>query len=91
MQYYMIEWNHEEADEPWRLYLEMDRQGNLKRKIEAYRIGIYEVFDSPDTPPIDLRQLAGNSGYLSDITRIQFEDIWEQAQQAPDNFMGMFF
>ena len=25
MQYYMIQWDHEEEDEPWRLYLEMDR------------------------------------------------------------------
>ena len=22
MQYYMIEWDHEEEDEPWKLYLE---------------------------------------------------------------------
>ena len=33
MQYYMIEWEHEEEDDPWRIFLEMDRTGSLCRKI----------------------------------------------------------
>ena len=27
MQYYVIEWDHEEPDEPWKLYLELDSRG----------------------------------------------------------------
>ena len=37
MQYYMIEWDHEEADDPWRLFLELDDKGSLRRKIEVFR------------------------------------------------------
>ena len=38
MQYYMIQWDHEEEDEPWRLYLEMDSRGSLRRKVEDLRL-----------------------------------------------------
>ena len=33
MQYYMIEWDHEEEDEPWQLYLELDSRGCPRRKV----------------------------------------------------------
>lgn len=92
MQYYMIEWDHEEQDEPWRVYLEMDRYGCLCRKVEAYRIGIYETFEDLDTPPMDPRELAGSEGHISKITRAQFDDIWTHSREtASGGFMGMYF
>ena len=60
MQYYMIEWENEEMDDPWRLYLELDRYGCICRKVEAYRVGIYETFEAPEDTPVDPQQLAGS-------------------------------
>ena len=91
MQYYMIEWDHEEPDEPWKLYLELDSRGCLRRKVEVYRIGLYEPFDDLATPPMDPRQLAGEDGNVTALNRVQFEDIREQSRQMPDGFMGMYF
>ena len=91
MQYYMIEWDHEEPDEPWKLYLELDSRGCLRRKVEVYRVGLYESFDDLDTPPVDPRQLAGPEGSVTQLNRAQFADIWEQSREMPDGFMGMFF
>ena len=91
MQYYMIEWDHEEPDEPWKLYLELDSRGCLRRKVAVYRVGLYESFDDLDTPPVDPRQLAGEEGDVASLNRIQFDDVWEQSRQMPDGFMGMYF
>ena len=91
MQYYMIEWDHEEPDEPWRLFLEMDRTGSLCRKVEAFRVGVYESYEELDTPPMDPRELAGSEGNLRKITRAQFDEIWEQSRQMRGGFMGMFY
>ena len=91
MQYYMIEWDHEEPDEPWRLFLEMDRSGSLYRKVEVFRVGIYEVYEDLDTPPMDPRELAGSEGNVSKITRVRFEEIWDQGRQMRGGFMGMFY
>ena len=91
MQYYMIEWEHEEDDEPWRIYIEMDRYGCLCRKIEAYRVGVYETFDELDTPPTDPREIAGSEGHITQLNRVQFEDMWTQSREMPDGFMGMYY
>ena len=91
MQYYVIEWDREEEDEPWRLYLELDSRGSLRRKVEVYRIGLYQPCDDLDTPPVDPRQLAGSEGSVTQLTRAQFADIWEQSREMPDGFMGMFY
>lgn len=91
MQYYMIEWEHEEEDEPWRVYLEMDRTGSLCRKIEVFRMGIYQTYEDLDTPPMDPREIAGAEGNVMKLTRAQFDDMWEQSREMPDGFMGMFF
>ena len=55
MQYYMIEWDHEEEDEPWKLYLELDSRGCPRRKVEVFRVGVYQSFDDLDEPPTDPR------------------------------------
>ena len=91
MQYYMIEWDQEAEDEPWQLYLELDSRGTIRRKVDSYRVGVYESFDDLDTPPVDPRQIAGSEGHVTDLNRAQFDDIWDQSRQMPDGFMGMFY
>ena len=91
MQYYMIEWEHEEEDEPWKLYLELDSRGGPRRKVEAYRVGLYPSDADLDEPPMHPRQAAGSEGNVTALNRVQFDDIWEQSRQMPDGFMGMFF
>lgn len=91
MQYYMIEWEHEEADDPWRLFLELDHQGCIRRKIEVFRIGVYEAYEDLDTPPVDPREIAGAEGHVNNINYYQFEDMWSQAREVCDSFMSMFF
>ena len=47
-----------------------------------------------DVPfPEDLRTVAGPAGECRAraITRQLFQEIWNQAQERPDGFMGMFF
>lgn len=91
MQYYMIEWEHEEADDPWRLFLELDDKGSLRRKIEVFRIGVYEPYEDLDTPPVDPREMAGPEGHVTGINYYQFEDMWTQAHELSEGFMSMFF
>ena len=40
---------------------------------------------------MDPRQLAGSEGSVTQLTRAQFADIWEQSREMPDGFMGMFY
>lgn len=91
MQYYMIEWDHEDFDEPWRVYLELDDHGALCRRVDAYRMGLYEAYEDLNTPPMDPREIAGGDGNLSPLNRIQFQDIWDQSQQTPSDMMGLFY
>ena len=91
MQYYVIEWDREEEDEPWRLYLELDSRGSLRRKVEVYRIGLYQPFDDLDTPPVDPRQRAGSEGSVTPLPRAQLADVGVQSREMPDGFMGMFY
>ena len=53
--------------------------------------GTSETEDDLDTPPIDPRELAGSEGHITEITRAQFEDYWDQSREMPDGFMGMYF
>jgi hypothetical protein len=91
MQYYMIEWEHEEPDDPWRLFLELDHQGRINRKIEVFRIGVYEAYENLESPPVDPREIAGAEGRVNDINYYQFEDTWSQAREVCDSFMSIFF
>lgn len=92
MQYYQIEWDHEDFDEPWRLFLELDSHGALCRKVEVYRVGLYEPTDDINDPtPVDPQQLAGDSGNVTALTRVQFEDVWDQSREMPQGFMGMYY
>ena len=91
MQYYMIEWDHEEEDEPRKLSLALDSRGCPRRQVEAPRVGLHQSYDDLDWPPMGPLQAAGSEGNVTALNRVQFDDIWEQSRQMPDGFMGMFF
>ena len=91
MQYYMIEWDHEEPDDPWRLFLELNHDGRINRKVEVFRIGVYEAYENLESPPVDPREIAGSEGHVTDINYYQFEDLWSQAREVGESFMSMFF
>ena len=92
MQYYQIEWTNEEPDEPFKLYLELDEEGRLRRKVEAYRFGVYDAFDEPKTlTRIDPQELAGSEGHVTKLTRVQFDDFWEHSRQLPGGFMNLYY
>lgn len=90
-----------EEDEPSFVYSELDSRRCETRRVEFYPGGICfayggdrgheEVLD-PTPFPEDLRTL-NRPGELEvrAIPRQHFVEIWNQAQERPDGFMGMFF
>ena len=65
--------------------------GLPRRKVEAFRVGVYQSYDDMDEPPMDPRQAAGSDGNLTSLNRVQFDDVWEQSREMPDGFMGMYY
>ena len=63
MHYYVIEWENEEVDEPHRVYLELDRENRIRRKIEFYRVGLGYYYEDLCTDPVDIKELAGDADY----------------------------
>lgn len=102
MQYVLAEWEHDLDDEPYLIYSELDDSRRETRRVEFYRNGISFSYGgergnegalSPDPFPEDLRELQAEEGDLSarSISPGLFYEIWNQAQERPDGFMGMFF
>ena len=91
MQYYMIEYQHEEMDEPWRVILELNDQRCIQRRVNCYRMGLEEAVEVDDTTPTDVEELAGLDGKVITLNRMQFEDMWDHSQYMPDTFMGLFY
>ena len=81
MSYVLIEQNLEEEDEPRFIYAELDSGRREVRRVEF----------SPAPYPEDLRTL-NRPGEVTAraITPAAFWEIWGQAQERPDGFMGMF-
>ena len=80
MSYVLIEQNLEEEDEPRFIYAELDSgRREVRRAL------------SPAPYPEDLRTL-NRPGEVTAraITPAAFWEIWGQAQERPDGFMGMF-
>ena len=48
---------------------------------------------APEPFPEDLRKITGQAGECraKTISCQLFQEIWNQAQECPDGFMGMFF
>lgn len=105
MQYVMIEWDHDLDDEPYQVYSELDDRRREVRKVEFFRNGICFSYGAErgnlgalaaDPFPEDLRELERRAGEGERITARAipanfFCEIWNQAQERPDGFMGMFF
>ncbi len=102
MRYLLAEWTHQEEDEPYLIYSEMDEERRETRRVEFYQNGIVFSYGgergnegalNPEPFPLDLRELRPPEGELSarEISPGLFYEIWNQAQERPDGFMGMFF
>lgn len=104
MEYVLAEWEHDLDDEPYRIYYELDGSRREVRRVEFYRNGITFSYGgergnegvlSPDPFPADLRELRPETDEgdftARGISPGLFYEIWNQAQERPDGFMGMFF
>ena len=103
MRYVLAEWDHDLDDEPYLVYSELDGARREVRRVEFYRNGITFSYGaergnegalSPEPFPEDLRDLPPpEEGDFSahEISPGLFYEIWNQAQERPDGFMGMFF
>lgn len=102
MDYVLVEWAHDLDDEPYLVYSELDGDRREMRKIEFFRNGICFSYGAErgnegalaDVPfPEDLRTITGEAGECTarPISRQLFQEVWNQAQERPDGFMGMFF
>ena len=98
----LAEWTHQEEDEPYLIYSEMDEERRETRRVEFYRTGITLSYGGErgnegalrrEPFPEDLRDLQTPEGEFSarEISPGLFYEIWNQAQERPDGFMGMFF
>lgn len=102
MKYVLMEWDHDLDDEPYLVYSELDDARRETRRVEFYRNGITFSYGgergnegalTPEPFPEDLRDLCREDGDLTAraISPGLFYEIWNQAQERPDGFMGMFF
>ena len=102
MTYVLVEWEHEEEDEPYQIYSELDSCRRETRKVEFYKNGLVFSYGgergnegalNPEPFPLDLRELRPPEGEFSarEISPGLFYEIWNQAQERPYGFMGMFF
>ena len=103
MDYVLTEWDHDLDDEPYLIYSELDDSRREVRKVEFFRNGICFSYGaergnegalSPEPFPEDLRTVTGGGEgtcAARTISRRLFQEIWNQAQERPDGFMGMFF
>lgn len=104
MYYLLIEWDHNLDDEPYLVYSELDGTRRETRRVEFYRNGVTFSYGgergnegalSPKPFPEDLRTLqpedAEGTFHAQSIPPSLFYEIWNQAQERPDGFMGMFF
>ena len=101
MTYVLIEQNLEEEDEPRHIYAELDSGRREVRRVEFYPNGLCFAYGgdygreealSPAPYPEDLRTLnRPGECEVRSISRQMFLEVWGQAQERPDGFMGMFF
>lgn len=103
MDYVLVEWEHDLDDEPYLVYSELDGSRRETRRVEFFRNGICFSYGAErgnegalakEPFPEDLRQITGGEDgecAARAIPRQLFQEIWYQAQERPDGFMGMFF
>ena len=105
MQYVLVEWDHDLDDEPYLVYSELDDCSRETRRVEFYRNGITFSYGgergnegalAAEPFPEDIRELDRGDMEEGEFTARNispglFYEIWNQAQERPDGFMGMFF
>lgn len=102
MKYVLAEWDHDLDDEPYLIYSELDDSRREKRRVEFYRNGITFSYGAErgnegalaqEPFPEDLRDLPAPDGEgefsAHEISPALFYEIWNQAQERPDGFMGI--
>ena len=88
--YYVIEWDDEDVDEPWRLYVEMDKSGRVLRTIEYYRVGFQQYHEDLNGEPTTIEELAGETGSFVQIERTYFDRALVQVFELSNGgIMGM--
>ena len=98
MKYILVEWEHELEDEPYQIYSELDGDRRETRRVEFYRSGVTfscgaergnegALTVMPENPP----KPEEGEQTRREISPGLFYEIWNQAQERPDGFMGMFF
>lgn len=101
MQYVLVEWTHDQVDEPTLIYSELDENRRETRRVAFYQNGLCFSYGgergneealAEEPFPADLRSLTRPGEVEAHvITRSLFQEIWNQAQECPDGFMSMFF
>ena len=101
MHYVLIDWVHDEIDEPAHIYSELDQDRREVRRVEFYTNGLCFSCGAErgnldalrrEPFPTDLRELCTEEGMTAHaITPMLFYEVWSQAQERPDGFMNMFF
>ena len=93
MKYVLAEWEHSLEDEPCLIYSELDGSRRETRRVEFYRNGITFSYGGERGNEGALRREPFPEGEFSarEISPGLFYEIWNQAQERPDGFMGMFF
>lgn len=91
----------EEDDEPNFIYYELDSSRRESRRVEFYQNGVcfayggdmgHEEVLNPEPFPENLRTLnRPGEVEVRSVSRQTFIEVWNQAQERPDGFMGMFF
>lgn len=101
MRYILVEYDHAQEDDPVRVYSEVDRDGLEKRRVEFYGNGLWFAYGEEHggdealskTPfPAEVRTLnVPGEVTARTISASVFREVWDQAAERPDGFMGMFF
>lgn len=99
MDYVLVEHHHVEEDEAHLVYSELDDKRQETRRVEFFHSGICFSYGEErgceealaQVPfPQDLRTLnRPGETEAHPISRSLFQEVWNQAQERPDGFMGM--
>ena len=92
MKYYVLEWDNEDVDEPWRTYLELDRSDYICRRVDFYHAGFAEYYEDLNIGPVDIKELTGE-GSCEELQRSFFESAVAQVYELAGGFTatGMAF
>lgn len=101
MRYILVEYDHAQEDDPVRVYSEVDRDDLETRRVEFYGNGLWFAYGEEHgggealskTPfPAEVRSLnVPGEVTARTIPASVFREVWDQAAERPDGFMGMFF